>query len=508
MIVNLKTNYEHNGKLGELVKPCCNTLYCIRLDVSGTVLKIKPENVLSLQPAPYISEHSIFLHLNKMSGRVWDYVRIHEEPGKGQGVQATVDIAKGTRLINCPEEKQIYFFMPSRGGLQYEPDCYALEMTELNTPKLTPRTQYFVDALYDIFLVKRNFVCVQAERYIGNVCLNGGCKKCGLSVYTMAALKEVKFSTVQNDGTYCNAASNQYVVDNALLASKYQLNDIIMTVDFILQNICKIEPGQVKAFTEHVWRLVGIWKLNAFAGYMPIDTVTSILDPLKNQTRIARTRHIVQWLEKIKVIGMKIEDTNTLQEEKSEMFEQITRLKVLIQETGDLVYPALKTHEVTDGMYDQLGYGVHVSLHAPYITKINGGEGHDEINCQVVDYIHKPSGIVRFPEDTKSYLLVNKNVAAGDFLCIQYNDEKTSHDGHNYFESNQAHTIKTHASESPEIVELIHSFSLEFKEYLPQNIIDYFEYCTKFARAKQSIEISKMIEFIESINFESLQIHK
>jgi len=170
MIVNLKTNYEHNGKLGELVKLCCNTLYCIRLDMSGTVLKIKPENIMSLQPAPYISEHSIFLHMNEMSGSVCNYVRIHEEPGKGQGMQATVDIAKGTRLVNCPEEKQIYFFMPAHGGFQYEPDCYALEMTEMNTPKLIPRTQYFVDALYDIFLGKGNNVCVQAERYFGNVC--------------------------------------------------------------------------------------------------------------------------------------------------------------------------------------------------------------------------------------------------------------------------------------------------------------------------------------------------
>ena len=53
----------------------------------------------------------------------------------------------------------------------------------------------------------------------------------------MAALKQVKLSDVQSDGTYCNAASNHFVVDNALLASKYQLNDIIMTVDFIMQNI-------------------------------------------------------------------------------------------------------------------------------------------------------------------------------------------------------------------------------------------------------------------------------
>ena len=436
---------------------------------------------MSLQHAPYISEHSILLHLNKMSGSVWDYVRIHEEPGKGQGVQATVDIAKGTRLINCPEEKQIYFFTPSRGGLQYEPDCYALEMTELNTPKLAPRTQYFVDALYDIFLGQENDVCVQAERYVGNLCLKGGCKKCGICIYTMAALKQVDLSTVQSDGTFCNAASNNYVVDNELLASKYQLNDIIMTVDFIVQNICKIEPGQVKAFAEHVWRLVGVWKLNAFAGYMPMDTVTSILDPLKNQTRIARTGHIVQWLEKIQVLGLKIEDTNTLQQEKSEILEQIIRLKNLIQETGDLVYPALKIHEVIEGMYDQLGHGVHVSLHAPYVTKINGSQQDDEINCKVVDYIHKLSGIVRFPEDLKSYLLVNQNVSAGDFLCIQYNDEKTSDDGHDYFESNQAHTIKTQASKSPEMVELINRFSLEFKEYLPQNILNYFEYCTQFA---------------------------
>ena len=352
MIVNLKTNYEHNGKLGELVKPCCNTLYCIRLDRGGTVLKIKLENIMSLRPAPYISEHSIFLHLNEMAGSVWDYVRIHEEPGKGQGVQASVDIAKGTRLINCPEEKQIYFFIPARGGFQYEPNCYALEMTELNTPNLTPRTQYFVNALYDIFLGKENNVCVQAERYIGNVCLNGGCKKCGISIYTMAALKQVALSSVQSDGTYCNDTSNHYVVDNVLLASKYQFNDIIMTVDFIMQNICKIEPGQVKAFAEHVWRLVGVWKLNAFAGYMPMDTVTSILDPLKKQIRIARTTHLVQWLERIKVLGLKMEDTNTLHEEKSEMLEQITRLKIVMQETGDLLYPALKIHEVTDGMYD------------------------------------------------------------------------------------------------------------------------------------------------------------
>ena len=301
----------------------------------------------------------------------------------------------------------------------------------------------------------------------------------------MAALKQVKLSDVQSDGTYCNAASNHFVVDNALLASKYQLNDIIMTVDFIMQNICNIEPDQVKSFVQHVWRLVGVWKLNAVAAYMPIDTVTSTLDPLKKQKKISWTTHIVQWLEKIKVLGLKMEDTNILQEEKSEMLEQIARLKILMQETGDLVYAALKIHKVTDGMYDQLGFGVHISLHAPYITKINWSQQVDQVNCKVVDYIHKPSGIVRFPEDTKLYLLVNKNVSAGDFLCMQYNDEKTSHDGHNYFKSNQSHTIKTQASESPEMVELINSFSLEFKEYLPQNILDYFEYCAKFARAKQ-----------------------
>ena len=230
---------------------------------------------------------------------------------------------------------------------------------------------------------------------------------------------------------------------------------------------------------------MGVWKLNAVAAYMPIDTVTSTLDPLKKQKKISWTTHIVQWLEKIKVLGLKMEDTNILQEEKSEMLEQIARLKILMQETGDLVYAALKIHKVTDGMYDQLGFGVHISLHAPYITKINWSQQVDQVNCKVVDYIHKPSGIVRFPEDTKLYLLVNKNVSAGDFLCMQYNDEKTSHDGHNYFKSNQSHTIKTQASESPEMVELINSFSLEFKEYLPQNILDYFEYCAKFARAKQ-----------------------
>jgi len=109
---------------------------------------------------------------------------------------------------------------------------------------------------------------------------------------------------------------------------------------------------------------------------------------------------------------------------------------------------------------------------------------------------------VRFPEDMKSYLLVNENISAGDFLCVQYNDEKTSQDGYNYFKSNQAHTIKAQASESPEMVELISSFLSEFNEYLPKNIVNYLEHCIKFARVKQSVEISKMIQFLESINFD------
>jgi hypothetical protein len=230
--------------------------------------------------------------------------------------------------------------------------------------------------------------------------------------------------------------------------------------------------------------------------------VNSILDPLKEKKTNAWTKNTLEWLEKIKLIKSGLNGQDMPPEEKSRMREKITHLKHLIEETGGLLYPPLKSYEVTDGMYDQLGYGVHVSLHAPYITKINGAQQDDKVNCKVVDYVHRPSGIVRFPEDMRSYLLVNEDVSKGDFLCIQYNDKQTTEDGHTYFESNQAHTIKAQASENHLIVDLIETFLSGFNEYLPKGIVDYLDYCVKFARVKESVEIVKTIKFIKSINFD------
>jgi len=252
-----------------------------------------------------------------------------------------------------------------------------------------------------------------------------------------------------------------------------------MLVDFIMAQTEKMalargadsaEGTRLQAdFIRYVWDLVGVWKTNAFVGYMPVAEVATLLDPLLAEKKKACMSHIAGWEQVCDSIILDIHSGRVVSvEEKCVLTRKVELLRRRIEETISLVEPATQ-----EGKYEMFGHAAHVTLYAPYITKINGAKEGDTVNCSVIDFIYKHTGPPTLPDDIETYLRIDKDVAAGDFLCIAYNGEQLHEDDGTYFTTRASHSIKEQVARNPLLAPIVQDLLSAYKPYLPDSLACY-----------------------------------
>ena len=495
MIKGLKNQNDLNGCTGvvfELAHPSHVGFVYVRLHEDNRKIKLKIENVLSLKRGPCYSENSPTKLRAKYNlhewGYVYDYLCIAEEPGKGEGMQAIKNIPLGMKLLERPEYNEMYHFMPNAGGCRYKSVHYAFKIDKDNNVIFPQEIQALIDRGYDALASTDGQVCLKSARFIGNVCQKGGCKMCGIGTFTMAALMKSSIDDMKNDVSFFNTIGRHFVIDTEMFFSKLQLNEILTVVGFIMEQTKFVHDCVLKAdYTKYVWMRIAVWKTNAFTSVMTLRAVIEIIDPLYKEKKKAHLENVRIWLDELKQDHM--HDCN----------ERVLRIMELIDRTK------LQVGDVDNGQ-QKLAHSETVVLHPAYITKINGVKNTaDEPNCRVVTYFDTNSQYVSLPEDLQSYIVMEKEIKIGHFLCMQYNEGQKINE-YGYFKNNDMATLKVHATQNLEIVEIIEICLSRFQNYIDPSVIEHLKYCVRFAEISGRVakakfsgrdEVAKILGFLK-----------
>jgi len=480
MVVDLQTQLRYNGREGTIIQPVAPTQGVrvnIRLDGDDKDLMIKVENLLPLvHPCCTQFPHGSF----KDGGPPWlspsHFLEVVAEAGKGDGVRAKKDLKPRYWLRDVPENKQMCMFMPACGGWQYKSECYAIKMSTANTPVLGNNIEPMLDAIYGVLSQTPSTVCVPEARYIGDLCGKGGCTNCGFSALTMAALKQISEREMQEPTSFYNTVMHDFAVDTNMLLARMQLCEILLVVDFITMHTDKMEPERRTQFVDYVWHTVAVYKTNAFAAYTALEDVADLKDPMLRRKMEAHESHVNSWVAALEANEDKQQDKNKpiSKQESLALDMESWMYERLISKTQKILHPPLEMYGPDTGLYLCLGHAVTVTLHAPYITKINGAKSDDGVNCHLVVFVHNETRGATLPDDYQTYLCIDKEVPAGQFLCIEYN---RGNDADDYFATVKSHTLEAQAAASIAMVELIRSSLDRFATYMPGYLVRHLECC-------------------------------
>jgi len=353
-------------------------------------------------------------------------------------------------------------------------------MSTANTPVLGKNIQPMLDAIYGVLAKGAGNVCVSEARYIGDLCGKGGCRNCGFSVLTMAALKQISEREMQEPTSFYNTGMHDFAIDQKMLLARMQLCEILLVVDFITKHTDQMEREQRTKFIEYVWHTIAVYKTNAFAAYTALEDVSNLKDPMLPEKMRAHESHVNSWLAALEANEVKQQDKNqkfSMQESlaldmESKMYER------LISETQKILHPPPEMYGPDTGLYLCLGHAVTVTLHAPYITKINGAKADDGVNCHLVVFVHNETRGATLPDDFQTFLCIDKEVPAGQFLCIEYN---RGNDADDYFTTLKSHTLEAQAAASTAMVELIRLSLDRFATYMPGYLVRHLQCCISSA---------------------------
>jgi len=490
MVVYLKKQLQFNGREGTIIEPAPmqGARMHFRLDGDDKDLMLKVGNVLPLvHPCCTQFPPGSF----RDGGPPWlcpsDYLEVVAEAGKGDGVRAKKDLKPRYWLRDVPENKQMSMFMPACGGWQYKSECYAIEMSTANTPVLGDKIQAMLDAIYNVLAETQSNVCVPEARYIADLCGKGGCRNCGYSVFTMAALKQISVREMQEPTSFSNTVMRDFAVDTKMLLARMQLCEILLIVNFVSQHTDKMESEQRTKFTEYVWHTIAVYKTNAFAAYTTLEDVANLIDPLLPMKMQAHAVHVESWEAALEANWAKQQDKRVSAQEHEALAIESEMYTRLITETQKILHPPLKVYGPDTGFNFCLGYAVTVTLHPPYITKINGAKPDDGVNCSLVVFVHNEVCGATLPDDFQAYLCIDKEVPAGQFLCIEYN---RGNDADDYFTTLQSHTLQAQAAASKPMVELIRSSLHDFKTYMPGYLVRHLQCCIgSAANLEQAVDL-------------------
>jgi len=534
MVVRLETQIEYNGRVGTVMQPhvSIDTLRVrIRLDTDLKKLSLQRKNVLSLAALPCYTHFlpEVYCSLDPLWWSPCEHIAVAPELEKGEGVVAKVDLHVGMRLRQVPDQKMTHFFRPASGGWPYQSDSYSMKMSPLNTPVLAIGIHCMLDRLHAVLSISPDLVCQPEERYTADLCGKGGCRNCGYTVLCMAALKQIDLhdETLPSD-------SDQYpwfadfAVDEERLVAHMQLNEILLLVNYIANRTREIEQAHrcslnvfstraqcdelTTNFVAYAWHVVAVWKTNAFASYMELGSVSVLQDPLLPEKTRAGNVHMASWKLALNTIIQQLQDTDRVHtdREKQDLYDKAMCITVRMDETRALLETSVQTYGNSTGTYKSLGHAVKVTLHEPHITKINGakpGGGCEHINCHLVEYVHKESGGAIIPDDLETYLCIDKDVPAGSFLCIAYNDGSAASSAgpDDYFVAATKHTLKDQAAESSMIiVELIQETLSKFSKYMPAYLVRHLQLCVNSAKSRHHAErFANIAELMEFVNIDT-----
>ena len=507
MITGLHTQNDLNGSTAVVLEPADSSdaaFVYVRLLTDNRKIKLKADKVLSLKRGPCFTVSSptmLRAVLNPQEwGNVYDYMRIGDEAGKGEGMQAIRNVPVGMKLWQRPDYNEMYHFMPNAGGCMYKSKHYAFEMDQENKFVFPQEIQILVDGVYSALALTDGIVCVDSARFIGNVCSKGGCKNCGIGTFTMAALMRSSVDDMQDQISFFNTIGCLFVVNKEMLWSKMQLNEILTVVAFIMEQTKFVCDSELKAdYTKYVWMRIAVWKTNAFESSMTLEAVTEIIDPLYEQKKKAHIANVKIWLEEIDQKTQTLKTGNMLRWQVNAFEERMLRIIELVNRTK------LQVGDPCN-IYQQLAQARTVILHPPHITKINGAKKADQPNCRLVTYIDTDSQNVSLPEDFQSYIIMEKKIKKGDFLSMQYNQGHEIED-YGYFKNDEAITLKMHAKQNVKIVEIIEICLSRFQKYLDRTMIEHLEYCVRYAKISDRVaeakfsrrnEIGKILGFLKT----------
>ena len=385
----------------------------------------------------------------------------------------------GDRIVKRNDSTQVSFLQPSTLGLAYtDSDSQIQTNTENRLVYYSDRIREMVDITYHD-LLRLGKVCYKGARYAGSICGNGGCAMCGFSVLTMGALHYCKLENMQDATSAFNGWMKDLYVDEQIILSSIQVTEILLLVDVIRKKTVGLQEDTRAELVHFFWRLVAIWKTNAVAAYMPLDSIDELLDPCHIERKKDMVQNLSVWQNEMNVTIAKMEQLNGGDTERQKALEKhgLYLLKRISDTSSFLGSRETGIIHRTDNV---LGHAVLVNLHEPHVSKINGAKKDDPANCSFKFYVHKPAGNVDIVKDTRTFILVEKDIPAGTFLCVAYNGHEKLQD---YFDQPAAVNIKAQVKQSSVIIAVIKSILRNDVKWLPSYVVKHLEESVEIAEA-------------------------
>jgi hypothetical protein len=478
----LRKKVQYNGLEGVIrarVGDVSSERFLVRLDEGAKELSLHGKNLMALTSLPvYSGESPKFMDPSHRLVPSHEYVSIMQEAGKGEGVCAIKALRAGDRIVKRNDSTQTALLLPSTFGLAYTDSGSQLQTnTENCIVYHSERIQELVDVTYHD-LLRLGKVCYKGARYAGSICGNGGCSLCGCSALALAALHYCKLENMQNTTSAVNTWLKDLYVDEQIILSSIQVTEILMLIDFIQKTSVGLEEATRVEWVDYCWRLVAVWKINGVAAYLPLDDMDQLLDPFHVQRKKDMVQNLKIWQDEVDITTAKMQRLDGAHIEQQRVLEKhaLCILKRISDVSSFLGSRDKGSMHREDNV---LGHAVLVNLHEPHVSKINGAKKDDPANCSFKFYVHKPAGNVDIVKDTRTFILVEKDIPAGTFLCVAYNGHEKLQD---YFDQPAAVNIKAQVKQSSVIVSVVKSILRNDIKWLPVYIVKHLQ------EAVQSVE--------------------
>ena len=415
------------------------------------------------------------------------FFEVAMEGNMGRGIRATQDLANGMHFDAEGDAYQFSLLMPESRGRRFASSNYSGVSSENNTDTFPKKTRRMAEkvhsALHGFEKVIRNgvipddqfcMVCTPKMRYNGELCNVGGCYLCGADETTLAALKSINVSKLDEPA---EDPATALLPNFDFCRKRAQFVNYLVIVEFVKEGLGKIpseDTARREAWVSLVWHTVFVWTNNAFVQRNPVMEIFT----MENRLRIPiddSTEHSLRTnVEEIHYLDLQDQYASPADKKRIAAKRALFRSRIATIEAEKL---ARETEfERAKSFHPVLQQAQHVTKHSHWVSLINGAQSHDIplVNVALVHGIRNPSQQrqFRYPEDFKRGFCLTKAVKKGDFLRIAYNEPSVTHNDMGYF-ADCGNSIREQAFAIPAVLDELNSFLVLHKKHMPDYVYDY-----------------------------------
>lgn len=425
MLVRLKTLH-HNSVFATVTKPHKAGRVSVLLKDGKTQISVLPKNVLALN----------YSHVNEPDHKtvpLYDYCRIEEEGGKNRGMVATRDIPADTMLSHanmCGFNVADVLLNCGVEGRAWDRQHFIGPSTAENEAVMEPMLQDLYETMVN-GLCQYQISCQLENRFLGHVCLYGGCGLCGPSATVIAAMRGVTVPVWRNSlhrGPH-NVMQFNLCIDREHFLAYLQLPDAIYIVNCILLGLKELpldgsqgRPRERAMFIAYAWDCAAMWIDNSFCQYHEVDTIRSMYSAFWPMAKHLHLEHLVMF-------DMHMHKYNQDQNKTPADTAYSKIILAKIDETQRALEhrprPSKPVFGFEPGGTQGTGMCADIRLYPLEISSINGARDDDECNVKMIHYFKTPPGKkFVYERDHCCLLQTQRPIRKGEFLCLEYNGSK------------------------------------------------------------------------------------